>query len=219
VTDPDAPASFVRRRRPREGIRDTWRPHPFWTAIFGNVEPVEVEIGPGDGSFLITAAAQRPQTNFLGIERSRARARRLAIQVARSGAPRVRVLHANAECVIRTLIPPDSVAAYHVYFPDPWPKRRHTARRLFTTDLIARLADTLVPGGCLSLATDVYGYMRLIHTRVMALHRFRRFDVGPPHPGLDTGFARKYRARGRTIYSGSYRRCDPSPDSPNVSLE
>lgn len=179
--------------------------------MFGNAAPVEVEIGPGDGTFLLGAAAQHPHTNFLGIERSRAKARRLDARVAARGIERVRVVHADALCVVALLIPADSVAAYHVYFPDPWPKRRHAGRRLFTTALVARLAETLVPGGHLFLATDVYGYMRLIHTRVTAANQFSPLAPRASHPGCGTGFARKYRAQGRTIYTAAYARSDPRP--------
>ncbi len=202
----------------RAGAVDPLRSHPFWRDVFGNAAPVEVEIGPGDGTFLVGAAAQHPHTNFLGIERSRAKARRLDARLAASGIERVRVIHADAACVITALIPADSVAAYHVYFPDPWPKRRHVARRLFTTALVDRLAETLVPGGQLFLATDVYGYMRLIHTRVAAANRFSPLVLGATHPGFATGFARKYCARGRSIYTAAYARSDPRQDQRALSV-
>jgi tRNA (guanine-N7-)-methyltransferase len=178
--------------------------HPFWIALFGRAAPVEIEIGSGDGTFLLETGARWPATNFLGIERSPAKARRLAVRVARLASPHVRTLRADATCVVDNLVPVASVAAYHVYFPDPWPKRRHAARRIFTPRLVAALARTLVPGGRLLLATDVYGYARLIRWCVLADGRFEECEAGPDHPGLTTGFARKYRAAGRPIYPSAY---------------
>jgi tRNA (guanine-N7-)-methyltransferase len=178
----------------------------LWSALFGNDDPVEIEIGSGDGTFLAAAAARAPSTNFLGIERSPAKARRLVARIARLGNPRVRTLQADATCVVGTLVPPASVAAYHVYFPDPWPKRRHARRRVLTPALIAALARTLVPDGRLLLATDVYGYASLIRLDVLAGGRFAQCESGHDHPGLTTAFARKYRAAGRAVYVATFIR-------------
>jgi tRNA (guanine-N7-)-methyltransferase len=184
----------------------------FWSELFGNDAPVEIEIGSGDGTFLAAAAARDPSTNFLGIERSPAKTRRLVARVARLGTSNARTLRADAACVIATLLPPASVAAYHVYFPDPWPKRRHARRRVFTPDLIAALARTLVPGGRLLIATDVYGYARLIRLHVLADGRFDERESGPDHPGLTTAFARKYQAAGRPIYVATFTVATPEPN-------
>jgi tRNA (guanine-N7-)-methyltransferase len=187
--------------------------HPFWRAIFGTDGAVEIEIGSGDGTFLLAAAARDPATNFFGIERSRAKARRLAARVAHAAIPNVRTLHADAACVVRLLVPPSSVVAYHLYFPDPWPKRRHAARRILTDDLLEALARSLVDGGRLLLASDVYGYLRLMRTHVRAHGVFDEHDEGVDHPGLTTGFARKYRAAGRSVYAATFvRRVRPVVD-------
>ena len=180
--------------------------HPFWSALFGNDAPVEIEIGSGDGSFLIAGAARAPSTNFLGIEHSRAKAMRLAARVTRRGESRIRTLHADAACVVGTLVPPASVAAYHVYFPDPWPKRRHARRRLFTPALVAVIARTLVGGGCLFVASDVYGYLRLIRAHILADGSFDERESDGDHPGYGTAFARKYRAAGRATYCATFAR-------------
>lgn len=180
--------------------------HPFWSALFGNGLPVEIEIGSGDGAFLLAAARRDARVNFLGIERSRAKARRLWARVARASLPNVRALQADAGCVIETLVPPASVAAYHLYFPDPWPKHRHAARRILTPRLALALARTLVPGGRLLLATDVYGYLRLMCGELHTGGDFLQRPAGSDHPGLTTGFARKYRAAGRATYVASFVR-------------
>jgi len=196
---------------PRRDTPEGWREHPFWTELFGHSGPVEIEIGPGDGTFLLAAAARHPATNFLGIERSRAKARRLAARIARLGTPRIRMLHADATCVLAHLVPSGSVQAVHAYFPDPWPKRRHTRRRIFTADAIAALAAALAPGGPLHVATDVHEYACVIRARVLASGLFTEDAVDAAHPGLDSAFARKYRRAGRALHPASFLR-RPSTD-------
>ena len=176
----------------------------FWSAIFGNDAPVEIEIGSGDGRFLLARAAADSTRNVLGIERAPAKARRLAARVARLGVPHVRTLQADAAFVL-AIVPAASVAAYHVYFPDPWPKRRHARRRLFTVTFIAALARTLVPGGDLYVATDVGAYMRIIRAAVLA-GAFIEVTATADHPGLTTAFARKYRAEGRRLHVARFTR-------------
>jgi tRNA (guanine-N7-)-methyltransferase len=95
----------------------------LWSALFGRAAPVEIEIGSGDGVFLLAFAGHHPDRNFLGIERSPSKARRLEARLARSGLANLRALRADATCLLPALVPRASVAAYHVYFPDPWPKR------------------------------------------------------------------------------------------------
>ena len=191
-----------------EGAHDlaAGRVPPFWSVLFGDDAPVEIEIGSGDGTFLAAAAARAPSTNFFGIERSPAKTRRLAARVARLGSARVRTLQADAACVVGALVPPASVTAYHVYFPDPWPKHRHAKRRVFTPNLIADLARTLVPGGRLLIASDVYGYARLIRLDVLADGHFEERESGPDHPGFATAFARKYQAAARAVYVATFIR-------------
>jgi tRNA (guanine-N7-)-methyltransferase len=202
---PERALGLVAPQAPPRGSAAAGVP-PFWSVLFGNDAPVEIEIGSGDGTFLAAAVARQPSTNFLGIERSPAKTRRLVARVARLGSARVRTLQADAACVVATLVPPASVAAYHVYFPDPWPKRRHAKRRVLTPGLIAALARTLVPGGRLLLATDVYGYASLIRLDVLADGHFEEREFGPDHPGFATAFARKYQAAGRAVYVATFIR-------------
>ncbi len=178
----------------------------FWCAIFGNDAPVEIEIGSGDGMFLLTRAAAHPGTNLLGLERSPSKACRLAERVGRRDPPNVRTLQADARCLLRVLLPPASVAAYHVYFPDPWPKRGHASRRIFTTSFVADVARTLTPTGHLFVATDVDGYAAVARREILASGAFRELAADVAHPGLTTSFARKYRARGRALFAFTFVR-------------
>ena len=177
----------------------------FWAAIFGNDAPVEIEIGSGDGAFLLARAVATPTYNLLGIEHASGKSRRLAARLARIAAPHVRALHADATFAI-ALIPSGSVAAYHVYFPDPWPKRRHTERRIFTPRFTAALARTLRPRGALLVATDVASYMATIRDVILDDGAFIEIAPGDDHPGFTTAFAHKYRAEGRTLHLGRFIR-------------
>jgi tRNA (guanine-N7-)-methyltransferase len=179
----------------------------FWRTIFGSDAPVEIEIGSGDGVFLTAYAVRVADRHVLGIERSPSKARRLADRVERLALANVRTLQADARCVIETLVPDASVAAYHVYFPDPWPKRGHAPRRIFTPAFVQGLARTLVPQGRLFLATDVAGYARVACGHVLAAAEFHEVAVpDAEHPGLTTSFARKYRAGGRVLHAFVFER-------------
>ena len=127
----------------------------LWGAVFGNPRPVEIEIGPGRGDVLLAFAAARPDINFFAIEHAAGLAEALAAEAAARGLPNVRVVAGDARCVLG-LVPPESVAALHIYFPDPWPKTRHRHRRLFAHpgmgEAIARL---LAPSGRVHVASDL----------------------------------------------------------------
>lgn len=178
----------------------------FWREIFDRDAAVEIEIGSGDGVFLATWAARHPDVGFLGIERSPSKARRLAERFAVRALPNVRTLQADARCLVAFLVPAASVAAYHVYFPDPWPKRGHAPRRIFTATFVAGLAGTLVPGGRLYFATDVAAYALVARGHVLASGQFGEVETTEAHPGLTTSFARKYRAGGRALQALTFER-------------
>jgi tRNA (guanine-N7-)-methyltransferase len=183
----------------------------LWRAVFGNDRPVEIEIGPGRGDVLLAYAAADPSTNFYGIEIRRAQADALNARAAARALSNVFVIAADARCVVTSFVPAASVTAYHVYFPDPWPKTRHRSRRLFQPDLPAAMARTLVAGGCVHLASDLAW---LFEDACAALAR-AGFEAVPPsdtRPRPITKFERKY-AAGRT-WAGVFRRPQVEAGSP-----
>jgi tRNA (guanine-N7-)-methyltransferase len=181
----------------------------FWCEIFGNERPVEVEVGPGTGTFILGAARQFRQANFFGIENSRSRTQHLEHAVRAQGVTNARIINADAACVICSIIPTASVAAYHIYFPDPWWKRRHHRRRLFTSSFVAGLARTLVPGGRLYTATDVDQVFDLLLRTLEANGLFTRTaGARSTRFGL-TAFERKGLARGAMIHEAVFLRHDP----------
>ncbi len=185
--------------------------HPLWSAIFGNDAPVEVEIGPGTGTFILAAATESPDVNFYGVEHSRARATRLQDAICTRGLGNVRVINGDAACVVSALLPAACVRAYHVYFPDPWWKRRHHRRRLFTPAFAAALARTLVAGGEVHVATDVEETFALILQTLAQCGAFSRDGVRRPRRNGPTAFERKGLARGALIREATFVKSTVEP--------
>lgn len=186
-------------------------PPPTWSEIFGNTNPVEVEIGPGKGGFLLALARNTPERNFFGVEISKHRALRLASLIERDGPANIIAIHADITCLLPSMIWPESVTAYHLYFPDPWWKRRHHNRRLFRDDFTTALVQTLVPGGKILLASDVEKYFTEIvqqFTTVSDLTQFswERDQVTRRGKLILTDFERKYRHEGRPLFYGGFQK-------------
>ena len=171
----------------------------LWFAVFGNRAPVEVEIGPGRGEVLLAWAAAAPATNFFAVERSAGRATALRAAAARRGLANVRVVAGQAECVLAHAVPDASVRAFHIYFPDPWPKTRHRHRRLFGDALAAELRRTLVSGGAVHIASDMPSLVAAIATRCVAAGLVIEAGTEPPRRPASS-FEQRY-ARGGTAYA------------------
>jgi len=122
---------------------------PYFTVeparLFGHQGPLEVEIGAGRGDFVIERASLAPSSNFLAIEAVATFAQLIAVRAGRRALTNVRVIRMDARPLVNLMLADASVDAYHIYFPDPWPKERHAKHRLFTPDLVAGLARTLKP--------------------------------------------------------------------------
>jgi tRNA (guanine-N7-)-methyltransferase len=181
-----------------------------WSDIFGNDNPVEVEVGSGKGLFLANAARAYPDRNFFGIELSKKYARKAAERVAKKALANVRVLPGDARVFMTKHCPPTSLHAVHVYFPDPWWKARHKKRRVFAEPLVIDIERTLIPGGDLWVATDVEEYFGVIKSLLAEHPRFAlqpEPEVKDPEHELDylTNFERKYRIEGRPIHRAHYR--------------
>jgi len=178
--------------------------HALWRFVFGNDRRVEVEIGPGTGTFLLAAAARDPHTNFFGIEHSHTRAFYLTAAIEERGLRNARVIAADASCVVATVLPAESVDVYHIYFPDPWWKRRHHRRRLFTPAFAATLVRTLAVGGRIYVATDVDDVFTLALKTLSQCAELVRDSTRPPaRPGV-TVFERKGIVRGAAIREATF---------------
>jgi tRNA (guanine-N7-)-methyltransferase len=182
-----------------------------WRTVFGNSRPVEIEVGCGKGLFLLTAAQASPDLNFLGIEIDRRYQLVTATRLAKRPVSNVRLACADARSFLRDRVAASSIQAMHVYFPDPWWKKRHHKRRVFTPEFAGQCARLLRPGGRLHVATDVADYYQMVAGLVAAHTRLR--SVPPPAPrdpahDLDylTNFERKFRKEGKSIYRLCYEK-------------
>ncbi|HLV28378.1 MAG TPA: tRNA (guanosine(46)-N7)-methyltransferase TrmB [Burkholderiaceae bacterium] len=126
--------------------------------VFGRKAPTVLEIGFGMGETTEKIALARPDDNFLGVEVFNAGVGAMLKRIDESGLTNVRVIQHDAVEVLKDMIPPDSLAGVHIYFPDPWPKKRHHKRRLIQPPLIKLLASRMKPGAYIHLATDWENY-------------------------------------------------------------
>jgi tRNA (guanine-N7-)-methyltransferase len=179
-------------------------PRDCWRQIFANDQPVAVEIGPGRGEFLLGSARAAPARNFFAIEHSSSRTREIAGKLERDRVANARVLCGDAVCLVE-LFPETSVAAFHILFPDPWWKRRHQKRRLWTPRFVAALRRALVAGGTIELITDVSEYFAVAQSCLAGDPELACVSVDQP-PAVETSFARKAFARGDRVYRSVHRR-------------
>lgn len=134
--------------------------------IFGNANPVEFEIGCGKGKFLAARAAAFPNINFVGIDRVAKWMQRVQKKKEKAAMGNLLFLKTNAYEIIER-IPPESVSVFHIYFPDPWPKRRHQKRRLVNAEFLKYLTGLLKKGGAIEIATDHEDYYAFIRKQAL----------------------------------------------------
>lgn len=179
-------------------------------------EHVEIEVGPGKGAFLVAATEARPDTFYLGIEASPPYSMHAAERLKKCGRTNGKLLNDNAKAFLKEQVDDGELDRLHVYFPDPWPKRRHRKRRFFTEEIPAVIHRVLKPDGWLLLATDNAGLAGEI-ARVLgnAPELVRRTDeearlrAGPPGHGFSpTSFEQKYIEEGRIIRRFAFQRAD-----------
>lgn len=183
-------------------------PHVIdWAAVYGNANPVEVEVGTGKGLFLLNAALARPGTNFYGIEIVRKYQLYATTRYAIRELPNVRTACADAKVLFRLHIAPGSVAAVHVYFPDPWWKKRHRKRRVFTPEFAADVARALAIGGRLLVASDVEEYFGVMVGILRAMRAFaeRPGEADRAAPRTDAGFATNFERKALAAGGGVWR--------------
>jgi tRNA (guanine-N7-)-methyltransferase len=128
--------------------------------IFNRTAPTVLEIGFGKGEALVAMALQNPEVNFIGIEVYQSGTGALFQTLKEQEITNVRVILADAVTVLANAIPKHSLTHVYIYFPDPWPKRKHVKRRLLQTAFLDQIKMTLVDKGCVHFATDWQDYAR-----------------------------------------------------------
>ena len=173
--------------------------------LFPVPQPLEVELGCGDASFLIEYARRNPAKNFIGVERLLGRMQKRDKKGRRAGLTNTRGVRIESAYFLEYLLPRHSAAALHVYFPDPWPKKRHRRHRLIGEKFPALARAALAPGGLVYLRTDDADYFQQM-TEVFATAS--EFVPGPTPASLaeiTTDFEREFNAQGIPTLRSAYQ--------------
>jgi len=180
--------------------------------LFGRLGPVHIEIGTGKARFLLNQAIAQPEVNFLGIEWAGKYYRYAVDRIGRWGLTNIRIIRTDAGHFIANFIPAESIDCFHIYFPDPWPKRRHHKRRFFCPENFEQLLRCLKAGGVMKVATDYVEYFELIAGLINAhenrLEQVQFLPTAGTLPGEYTGtnYERKYLKEKRPIYTIAVRK-------------
>lgn len=176
--------------------------------IFGRRAPLEVDLGCGDGSYLAAIAGENPGADFVGIERLLGRVRSTCRKIEGHGLTNARVLRFEIACAVERLLPAGSVTAFHIMFPDPWPKRRHAPRRLVTENFLALLHRALIRDGSVRIATDDTEYFRQIKQLVSESPLFSLFSDQVATTAVSK-FEKQFNDQGVSIHRLGLRKLSP----------
>lgn len=172
--------------------------------MFPQSQPIELELGSGDGSFLVNYARLHPERNFLGVERLLGRLRKLDRKGRRAGLKNLRGLRIESAYFLEYLLPRQSAAALHIYFPDPWPKRKHRKNRLINASFTEIARQALAPDGVVYLRTDDADYFTQMVSVFAANSTFRPVETPGELSAVVTDFERNFHARGVATLRAAY---------------
>ena len=173
--------------------------------VFPEPQPLEVELGCGDASFLVEFARRNPGTNFIGVERLLGRISKLDKKGHRAELKNLRGVRIESAYFLQFLLPRNSISALHVYFPDPWPKKRHRKNRLINESFPALARAALAPGGKVYLRTDDADYFAQMTEVFRADKNFSEIETPVELAELLTDFEREFNARGIKTLRAAYK--------------
>ncbi|MCX8013639.1 MAG: tRNA (guanosine(46)-N7)-methyltransferase TrmB [Rectinema sp.] len=204
----DAQKRALETRAPRYLIPFTDEPTTF-DHFFPNPAPLVMEIGFGMGQATWQIARDRPQFNYLGVEVHAPGVGKLILELDAHEIENVRIIQHDAIQVLKTMVMPASIAGFHIFYPDPWPKKRHHKRRLMQAAVIRLMAQKLVPGGYLYFVTDIEDYahatLQVLNTCELLQNRYEGFA---PHQEWrpETKFERHASEAGRGAFELLFER-------------
>ncbi len=174
-------------------------------AVFGRRADVVLEIGFGNGETLVEQAAAAPEKDFIGVEVHEPGVGHCMLKASEAGISNLRLIMHDAIEVLRHQLPKGSLARLNLYFPDPWPKKRHHKRRIVQPGFLELVAERLKPGGTLNIATDWANYAEHIDEMVAASDLFscterREHDGDAPLDRPQTKFERRGLRKGHRIF-------------------
>ncbi len=173
--------------------------------IFGNDAPIELDLGCGDGSFLIAMAKQYPERNFLGVERLLGRVKKVSRKAEKAGLTNCKVLRLESKYVVEYLFPAESIDRLHLLCPDPWPKARHHRRRLVQQDFLECLHKAIKPGGEFCFKTDHPEYYEWVCEEMDTFKKFTKQEWNDDtffYPKTD--FQLQWEAEGKSMHQLRY---------------
>ncbi len=166
------------------------------TELFPHAQPLEVELGCGDASFLTEYARQNPGKNFIGVERLLGRLQKLDRKGRRLGLKNTRGLRIESAYFLQYLLPAHSTEALHIYFPDPWPKKKHRRHRLINENFPALARNALTPNGTVFLRTDDTDYFQQMNEVFATAKEFGKTETPSALAEITTDFERGFNAQG-----------------------
>jgi tRNA (guanine-N7-)-methyltransferase len=173
--------------------------------LFPKPQPLEVELGCGDASFLAEYARRNPQTNFIGVERLLGRLQKVHRKGSRLGLKNLRGVRIESAYFLQYLLPPHVASALHIYFPDPWPKKKHRRHRLINENFPALARAALVPSGVVYLRTDDADYFQQMTEVFAGSQDFQNVETPSELAEVLTDFERGFNAQGIPTLRAAYR--------------
>jgi tRNA (guanine-N7-)-methyltransferase len=173
--------------------------------LFPQPQPLEIELGCGDASFLVEYARRNPDRNFIGVERLLGRIQKLDRKGRRAGLANLRGVRIESSYFLQHLLPRRSAAVLHIYFPDPWPKKKHRRHRLIGESFPALARAALAPGGAVHLRTDDTDYFQQMTEVFAADKEFQGIETPPELAEIATDFERDFNARGIKTLRATYK--------------